>query len=112
MKFAVLSLAATAALALSAGDASAQWGHFGHHHGHSHGYGLGGGHLDYHNGHLHYHNGFYRSGPLYPAYNYGYSSPYSYGYGSGYGGNLYSPYSSGYGSFYTPRSYYGYGLRW
>jgi hypothetical protein len=116
MKFAALSLAACAALALSVGTASAQpFGH--HHHGGYYGTPVGG-HLDYHRGHYHYHNGLYRSGPLvpaYPAYNYS-----SYGYGTGFGltvnrpgfnlsiGNGVGPFSN-YNSFgYSP---YGYGRR-
>jgi len=108
MKFAILSVAAAAALTLSSGTASAQWiagpGH--------------GGHLDYHNGHYHYHNGPFMSGPVYPTYpSYGYGYSYSpglslsFGSGSlgyenvyptwGYGSGYYSPYSSrwGYGSY-------------
>src|SRR5688572_8001163 len=89
MKFAILSLAASGALTLSAGSALA--GPPGHYHGgHNHGGYYHGGsryhppvpHLDYHRGHYHYHDGFYRSPPLVPVYpSYGYPS---YGYGSGY----------------------------
>lgn len=102
MKFAILSVAATAALALSADTASAQWRH--HHQHHNHGarrlaHDLShlhlGPHLDYHNGHLHYHNGFYRSAPLYPDYGLGYPitglggyrTPYLWN--SGHGGSYY-----------------------
>jgi hypothetical protein len=116
MKFAILSLAAAAGLALSSGTASAQWGG---HHGHAYG-------NMHHGGYNHYRSGFAypRS---YPSYGYnsfgygGYGSGLSlflgrgglglgggYGYGSqlGYGG-LYSPYS-GYGTgLYGP-----YGWRW
>ena len=104
MKFAILSVAAAAALTLSAGSASAQWGH---HHGHSH---HGNGHLDYHNGHYHYHDGFYRSGPLYPVY-----PSYGYGYSPGVSlqPGIISP-SWGYNNYYSPyagRSNYG-SYRW
>ena len=110
MKFAILSLAATAALALSSGTASAQWGH---HHGHHHHHGSGrlhrdlahmplGPHLDYHNGHYHYHNGFYRSGPLlpvYPSYGTGYYGSYSVPQ-TGWNSNYYAPYRGGsFGSY-------------
>lgn len=106
MKFAILSLAATAALALSVGTASAQpWGHHGGHHGH-------------HGGYYGHHGGYYP-----PAY--GYSS---YGYNSGFGltinrpgfnfsvGSGVSPFynysSFGYSPFgygYSPFGYGGYG---
>ena len=69
MKFGILGLAATAALALSGNSASAQWiatpGYS------PYGYSVispARGHVDYHNGHYHYHDGRYRSGPLLPVY--------------------------------------------
>jgi hypothetical protein len=107
MRFALLSIAAAAIVALDSGSASAQWipgpGH--------------GGHLDFHNGHFHYHNGRYMSGPLYSAFpTYGYSTshalPLSFGRGYlgfqssypswSFGRGYYSPYSSqrGYGPYY------------
>ncbi len=112
MKFAILSLVAAGALAISAGTASAQHYHNGHYHG---GYNRGGfhpvtPHLDYHRGHYHYHDGFYRSPPLVPAYpSYGYGRP-SFGLTIGVG-NVYPSYGGG---FYNPRPYYGgYGYpRW
>lgn len=115
MKFAILSIAAVGALAISTGSALA--GPPGHYHGgHNHGgyqsFHPVGPHLDYHRGHYHYHDGFYRSAPLAPVYP-SYSYP-SYGYGSGYGisrpgfnitiGSGYSPYYGG--------GYGGYGRRW
>ena len=102
MKFAVLSLAACAALAFSVGTASAQ--PRGHHHGYSHNHGY------------HHHNSYYRGYGGYRGY--GYPS-YGYGYNSGFGlniirpgfnlsiGNAY-PYS-GYGGFYSPYRYGGWG---
>jgi hypothetical protein len=110
MKFGILSLVTAAALAVSAGTASAQPGRYG-----GGGYYGGGGHLDYHNGHYHYHNGGYVSPPLYPAYPAYQTYPnYGYNYGSNYGsGSVYPSY--GYPSYgYTPRpNYGGYpGRRW
>lgn len=87
MKFAILSLAAAGALAVSSGTASAQPGHF--HGGHNHGGGYNSGfhpigpHLDYHRGHYHLHDGYYRSAPLVPVVP-TYSYP-NYGYNSGFG---------------------------
>lgn len=110
MKFAILSLAAAGALAISAGSASA--GPPGHHHG---GYSYGhprGSHLDYHNGHYHYHNGYYRSAPLVPVYpSYGYPN-FGYGYNSGFGLNMARPgFSISIGSG-TVAPYYNYGGRY
>jgi hypothetical protein len=108
MKFATVSLAAVAALALSVGSASA--GPPGHYHGSGYGYNPRGGHLDYHNGHYHYHNGHYRSGPLVPVYpSYSYPS-YNYGYNSGFGLTINRPgFSFGIGSgSVTPYYNYGY----
>jgi hypothetical protein len=108
MKFALLSVVATAGLVFASGSASAQ--PYGHHHNHgSYYYGHPyGGHLDYHNGHYHYHNGYYRSGPLVPAYpsygypSYGYNSGFNFSFGTGRVTPLYN-----YGGLYSP-----YGRRW
>ncbi len=118
MKFAILSLAAAGALAVSSGTASAQPWH--NHGGHSHGGGYNRGyhpvgpHLDYHRGHYHLHDGWYRSAPLYP--NYGFPN-YGYGYNSGFGGTFIRPgitLQFGSGGFVQPYyggGYYG-GRRW
>ena len=119
MKFAALSLAATAALAASAGPVDAQWvtGH-GHHH---RGYSVltPGPHLDYHNGHYHYHDGFYRSAPLYPTYGIGFQlggvpglrvNP-GIGYTQPWGGSYWNSYY-GAPNYYRGYSHGGYRWRW
>ena len=118
MKFAILSLAAAGALALSTGTASAHPPGYGGYSGYGGGYGGGYGrsyhppypHLDAHRGHYHYHDGFYRSPPVVPVYP-SYSYP-SYGYDSGFGLTIQRPgFSFGIGSgsvtpLYT-QPYYG-----
>jgi hypothetical protein len=100
MKFAILSLAAAAGLALSSGSASAQWG--GHHHGGMH-----------HGGYNHYRSSFGYP-RVYPSY--GYNSLGYGGYGSGLslflgrgglGLGVGNTYPLNYGGFSSP--YYGYG---
>ncbi len=115
MKFAILSLVAAGALAVSAGSVSAQHYYGGYNSGGFHPVGP---HLDYHRGHYHYHDGFYRSGPLYPAYpTYRYPS-YNSGFGVTIGGSrgviiIGSGSNSWYGNSYS-QPYYGggYGRRW